>query len=101
MRGLVRGLMGVLGVLLLAASLWPAAREALAAFSGTHRLIPLGQLWFEIDPPSLNLAQAGIQRHVAPWLWEDVVQPLLELPAWPVLAGHGTVLLALRPSRSR
>jgi len=100
MRGFMRLLMGALAALLLAGSLWPAAREAMAAASGTHHLIPLGQLWFEIDAPSLNMTQAGLQRHVAPWLWEDVVQPILELPAWPVLSGLGVALLLLRPSRA-
>lgn len=85
----------------LAGALWPAAREAMAAASGAHHFIPLGQLWFEIDAPSLNMTQAGIQRHVAPWLWEGVVQPILELPAWPVLLGVGVALLLLRPSRAR
>jgi hypothetical protein len=101
MRLFVRLFIGTVAVLLLAGALWPAGREAIAAASGAHHFIPLGQLWFELDPPSLNMTQAGIQRHVAPWLWEDVLQPLLELPAWPVLLGLGAALIALRPSRAR
>lgn len=97
MRLFFRLLLGLLGVVLLIAALWPAAREAMALAAGAHAFIPLGQLWFEIDPPSLNMTQAGIQRHVAPWLWDDLVQPLLEQPAWPVLAALGLVLLWLRP----
>jgi hypothetical protein len=96
MRLIFRLLIGALGGVLLLAALWPAGREALALAQGTHGFIPLGQLWFEIDPPSLNMTQAGIQRHVAPWLWDDLVQPLLEQPAWPVLGGLGLVLLWLR-----
>jgi hypothetical protein len=101
MRLFLRLFVGALAALLLAAALWPAAREAIAAASGAHAFIPLGQLWFELDPPSLNMAQAGIQRHVAPWLWEDVVQPVLELPAWPALLALGAALLVLRPGRGR
>jgi len=97
MRIVLRLLLGALGVLALALALWPAAREASLLAAGAHAFIPLGQLWFELDPPSLNMAQAGIQRHVAPWLWEDVVQPLLVMPAWPVLGGLGLALLLLRP----
>lgn len=100
-RRALRPLLGLLGALLLAASLWPAGREAAAVASGAHSFIPLGQLWFEIDPPSLNMTQAGIQRHVAPWLWEDVIQPVLELPAWPALASLGAALLLLRPRHAR
>ncbi len=101
MRLFFRFLLGGLGALLLALALWPAAREAIALAAGAHHFIPLGQLWFEIDPPSLNITQAGIQRHVAPWLWDDVVQPVLEQPAWPVLGLLGLVLLWLRPSARR
>jgi hypothetical protein len=44
------------------------------------------------------MTQAGIQRHVSPWLWDAVVQPLLEMPAWPLLGGLALVLLWLRPA---
>jgi hypothetical protein len=98
MRLIIRFFIGVCGVLLLLAALWPAGREAVSLAGAGHQFIPLGQIWFEIDPPSLNMTQAGIQRHVAPWLWDDVVQPLLEMPAWPLLAGLGLVLLWLRPA---
>jgi len=97
MRSFLRLLAGMLAVLVLALALWPAAREAASLAQGAHRFIPLGQLWFELDRASLNMAQAGIQRYVAPWLWEDVVQRLLVLPAWPVLGGLGLLLLLLRP----
>jgi hypothetical protein len=98
MRLIMRLFLGVIAALLLLAALWPAGREAIAFAGAGHQFIPLGQIWFEIDPPSLNMTQAGIQRHVSPWLWEDVVQPVLELPAWPLLAGLGVVLLWLRPA---
>jgi hypothetical protein len=97
MRLIFRLLLGLLGVAALVASLWPAGREAMALAGGAHRFIPLGQLWFELDVASLNATQAGVQRHVAPWLWEDLLQPLLEQPAWPVLLVLGLVLLWLRP----
>lgn len=94
----LRYILGALGLVLVLSALWPLGREAIALAAGAHRFIPLGQIWFEIDAPSLNMTQAGIQRHVAPWLWEDLLQPLLEQPAWPVLAGLGVVLLWLRPA---
>ncbi len=43
---------------------------------------PLGQQWFELFPASLNITQAAVQRHVAPWIWDPVIQWLLTLPAW-------------------
>ena len=57
MRLFFRLLLGLLGVVLLIAALWPAAREAMALAAGAHAFIPLGQLWFEIDPPSLNMTR--------------------------------------------
>jgi hypothetical protein len=98
MRLIIQFILGVFGVLFLVAALWPAGREAIALAGAGHQFIPLGQLWFEIDPPSLNMTQAGIQRHVSPRLWEALLQPLLEMPAWPVLGGTGLVLLLLRPA---
>lgn len=98
MRLILRLLLGAVAMLLLLAALWPAGREAIALAGPGHQFIPLGQLWFEIDPPSLNMTQAGIQRHVSPWLWDAVVQPLLEMPAWPLLGGLALVLLWLRPA---
>ena len=98
MRLIFRLLLGALGLAFLLLALWPAAREAMALASGTHSFIPLGQVAFELDPALLNMTQAGVQRHVAPWLWDDLLQPLLEQPAWPILGGLGLVLLWLRPS---
>jgi len=51
---------------------------------------PLGAALFRLNPGLLNTAQAGIQRHVAPWLWDGVVLPVLEQPVWlipAILAG--------------
>eukprot|EP00873_Tetraselmis_striata_P026105 jgi/Tetstr1/446369/TSEL_033911.t1 len=31
---------------------------------------PLGQYWFDFAPASLNTAQAAVQRHVSPFLWD-------------------------------
>lgn len=47
---------------------------------------PLGQHWFDIHAPSLNVTQAAIERHAAPWLWDPVITTVLSTPAWLVLA---------------
>jgi hypothetical protein len=49
--------------------------------SGELAFTPLGKIWAAIDTTSLQLLQAGVQRHVAPWLWDYVIQPVLEAPA--------------------
>jgi hypothetical protein len=60
---------------------------------GEYRIMALGEVWYRIDRASLNLVQAVVQRYVAPWLWEDVAQPLLLLPGWVVLGVPGLFLL--------
>ena len=62
---------------------------------------PLGEVLFRLDPALLNTAQAGIQRHLSPALWDDLALPLLEQPAWLVPASLGGLLLLLAALRRR
>jgi hypothetical protein len=50
---------------------------------------PLGNLIFAWDPGFIPTLQAGVQRNIAPWLWDGVALPILERPSWvvPMLAG--------------
>lgn len=63
---------------------------------------PLGAVIFAIHPPFLNTLQAGIQRRLAPELWNDVILPVLEWPGWllPLLLG-GLLLLPVLLRRRR
>ena len=83
----------LLGVLLIGAAI------AIGVQSGWAE--PLGGSLYRWDPAALNTLQAGIQRHLWPWLWDDVVLPVLEQPAWLVPAVLGALLLLLRPLRRR
>jgi len=62
---------------------------------------PLGAVLFRLDPAVLNLAQAGLQRRVAPWAWNDVALPLIEQPVWAVPAALGALFLVLSTFRRR
>ncbi len=66
-------------VLLCAAAVYDGFRSFEA---GAVRLSPLGSLWFEISPETLNLAQALVQRYVSPVLWDPIIMTLL---AWPAV----------------
>lgn len=57
---------------------------------------PLGALLFRLDSGSLSLVQAGVQRYLLPMLWDDVLLPVLEAPAWvvPLLLGTALTLFA-------
>ena len=81
----------------------------LFAWLNTRHAAPivLGELWYAINPASLQLLQPAIQRHIHPALWDWVVQPMLLWWAWPVFTVIGGALLALcrrrgdRPRRRR
>lgn len=83
---------------------WLFALAAVAALArdivawidtGSLVLLPLGQLWFEIDNGSLNLIQAITQRYIFPALWDPVIVTILLWPAWLVLAIPAIVLLLI------
>jgi hypothetical protein len=98
--GVARLILRLLGALLVLLALWPLLRETgMAIGEPGHSFIPLGQLWFEINPASLNMLQAGIQRRISPGLWEDVIQPFLTWPAWPVLIAAGLTLILIGRAR--
>lgn len=70
--------------------------------SGTFEPLALGQLWYDLDPGSLNLAQAVVQRYLLPELWDPGIITLLQWPSWAVLGIPGIGLTALSwPTRGR
>jgi len=90
----------IAGLLLLAGTA-VLARDV-AAYFDSHLWAPivLGQLWYELDRSSLNLAQAVIQRYASPGLWDRIVAAVLLCRAWAVLLVlGGVVLVVARPRR--
>ncbi len=85
--------MKALGILLLALG------AGLAGWFGFGT--PLGAAVFAIHPPFLNTVQAGVQRNLAPWLWNDVLQPVLTAPVWVVPLVLGLLFLLLARGRRR
>lgn len=51
----------------------------------------LGQVLYDLDRGLLNMAQAGVQRHLAPWIWDSLILPVLVRPAWLVPACLGVI----------
>lgn len=95
--------------LLRAVGLWIVAAGFVAAvIDGTRSvaasslvLTPFGQTWYEFSPSTLNVAQAAIQRNVAPWLWDPVIQSALLAPTALVLIGLGVLVMLLGTKRRR
>lgn len=54
--------------------------------SGADVTAPAGQLWFQMDSASLNSTQSFIQRYINAGLWDSVIVPLLNRPAWEATA---------------
>lgn len=92
----------ILGWLLVAAAIAAVGAELLASLeAGGWRPLALGELWYRLDAPSLNLAQAVIQRYLLPALWDPVIATVLTWPAWLVAGVPGLVLLFLTRRRNR
>lgn len=90
-----------LAVLLAGGGLYLLGADALRSLSqGAITLKPLGEVWYEIDTGSLNMFQAGIQRRISPELWDFVIAPMLNWPAWVLpLALAAVLAFFTRPRR--
>jgi hypothetical protein len=53
---------------------------------------PLGAVLFRLDAGLLNLVQAVVQRYLLPMIWDDVLLPVLEAPAFVAPAVLGSAL---------
>jgi hypothetical protein len=92
----------VFGLILVAAAVIVAGIEMARSFNlGKWVVIPLGKLWYDLSPGTLNLAQAVVQRYLAPSIWDPGIVTVLTWPAWAVLGGLGLVLLILASLTAR
>ncbi len=63
--------------------------------TGHWNAITAGQLWMTFHAPSLDGAQAFVQRHFHPGSWDPVIAWILRQPAWLVAGIPGLGLLWL------
>ncbi len=61
----------------------------------------LGKDWYALSPGTLNVLQAGIERHVHPMLWDPGMLTVLRTPAFAVFGVLGVVLYGLGLRRRR
>lgn len=98
-RGVARWLY-LLGIVLLGLALITFLYDLMMALnSGSYRVIAAGELWFRLEPSSLNLAQSVIQRYLHPGLWDPVIISALQWPAWSLFGAPGAILAVLFHSR--
>jgi hypothetical protein len=82
--------------LFLLAALGLFAYEIFGALSGGgYELIAGGRLWASIHANSLVGFQALIEKNVSPWLWGEIILPILLAPAWAIAVVPGLVLAIL------
>ncbi|HEV2548875.1 MAG TPA: hypothetical protein VGU20_16155 [Stellaceae bacterium] len=91
-----------LGWLIVLSGIAVLARDIMVGVqTGVWAPIALGQLWFDIDRSSLNLAQAVVQRYISPVLWDPVITGLLYCWAFLVLLILGAIFLSIFRRRER
>jgi hypothetical protein len=93
--------LGVWSLLVAMVALTIDGTQSLASGEGQWIVTPLGQHWFKLNAASLNMAQAAVERHVAPWLWDPVIISLLQVPTWIFFGILGLLLYWLGSRRRR
>jgi hypothetical protein len=97
-RGIRLVVLRIIGWLLVAAAVVLLGRDLVHWIHDGHWLAtPAGKAWYSLSPGSLNLLQAGVERHLWKPLWGAILWILLR-PVWLVLVVPGLVL-ALWPRR--
>jgi hypothetical protein len=95
-QGMIRFLLRFLGLWILAAAfVWLVIDGTKSIAGNAIYFTQLGKTWYELSPNSLQLLQPAIERNVAVWLWNPVIQTVLEQPTWLVLGVTGSILILL------
>lgn len=98
---MLRILMKLIALLFLALALITAILDITRSIADSTIIItPLGLDWFNFSPGSLNLSQAIVQRYVHPYIWDPVVQTILQAPSW-VVFGAIWFLISIATRRRR
>ena len=88
------------GAALLLGALSALAVEALGWWrDGAWEFVSLGAVWAGVNANSLVGLGAFVETSISPWLWSEIMVPLLTLPLWLYLALPGAALLAISRRR--
>ena len=90
-----RGMIGrLIGAALLFGALITLAMEALGWWlDGAWEIVSLGAAWASVNANSLVGLGAFVEKSISPWLWMEIMVPLLTLPLWLYLVLPGAALL--------
>ncbi len=102
MISILKFVLRALGSVLLALAIITGIADAIRSIAESQIMLkPLGQLWFELSPETLNLSQAVVQRYVHPIVWDPFMQTVLTWPAWGVFAIVGFFFMWLGARRRK
>ncbi len=83
-------------VFFLLAALGLFAYEIVGAISGGgYDLVAGGELGASIHSNSLVGFGALIEKNISPWLWGEIIVPILRAPAWAIAVAPGLLLAIL------
>lgn len=86
----------VIGWIVLLAGAAVLVRDLLVWIDTKHWApLALGQLWYDLNRPSLNVVQAVTQRYIHPFLWDPIILSILLSWAFAVLMFLGALLLVI------
>ncbi len=100
---MIRFLFRFLGLLCLAAGFIFLVSDGAQSIADQKWFITsVGSFWSSVHQNSLLLLQPAIERYVAVWAWQSVIQPyVLEQPAWLALGVLGMLLILLGRKKKR
>ncbi|MEE8393522.1 MAG: hypothetical protein V3R66_04195 [Rhodospirillales bacterium] len=85
----------LLGIGFLVAAFVSGAAEAVVNNTSEDHgwILSAHELWGEIRPDNLLMAESLVNKHIGRWLWEPVLVSLLMLPAWLLLGAPGMAMV--------
>ncbi len=93
---MIRSLFRFLGLVFLAAGFIFFIYDGTKSIADhTVNITKLVQTWSDIHQNSLLLLKPLIEQKVAVWVWNPVIQTILDQPTWLVLGILGTILILL------
>ena len=93
---MIRFIPRFIGLWILAVAFVALIRDGTKTIAGSAVAVTtLGKDWENFHPSSLQLVQPAIERHVAEWLWNPVIQTVLARPTWLVLGVVGALLVLI------
>ncbi len=90
------------GAALLLGALSALAVEALGWWrDGAWEFVTLGAAWAGVNANSLVGLGAFVEKSISPWLWIEIMVPLLTQPLWLYLGVAGAILIIFSQRKRR